>query len=161
MEVKQRSDARPSIQPAMFATRRRLRAHWAARTLLCLGLFGFVIGWAHACAVQQPSQHAGAPAQAEHGSALSGHGQHGLGDAGLHECDAAQESCAATCDEPQGVVPKVESPRALDGAAWPPAIHVFALSSWDFDRGSRNEYPQARISPPDIPVVLRFLRLTL
>ena len=144
----------------MFATRRCLRTHWAARTLLCLGLFGFVVGWAHACAVQQLSQHAGARVQAVHGSALSGHAQHGPGDAGLHECNAAQEHFATACDEPQGVAPKVESPRALDGTAWPHAIHAVALS-WDFDRGSRNEYPQPRNSPPDIPVVLRFLRLTL
>ncbi len=137
----------------MFATRRRPRTHWAAQALLCLGLFGFVIGWAHACIVEQPGQHAGAHAQA-------GHAQHRPGDAGLPECSAEQERCAAACDEPQGVVPKVESPRALDGTAWPPAIHAVALS-WDFDRGSRNEVPQPRISPPDIPLVLRFLRLTL
>jgi hypothetical protein len=127
----------------MTATRRFLRTSWAAKALLFFGLLGFVVSWANACLLHEP-MHAGSYQQA----------------AELHDCDPALQDCESSCDPQQGLAATSEPARWLDGVAWPPALPAFA-AAWAIERVSPAWRPQTTIGPPGIPVVLRFLRLTL
>jgi hypothetical protein len=148
------------MQAVMTSTRRRLRTSWAAKALLLLGLFGFIVGWANACVQHQPPPHAGGYEQAAQRPAPPGHAQHGPGDADPHECDAMLDGCESLCDLAQSLVPKTEPPRALDGTAWPAAIPTVA-AAWASDRVAPEARPETRTALPSVSVVLRFLRLTL
>ena len=132
----------------MYSTRQCLRTSWAAKALLLLGLFGFIVSWANACVEHEPLQKVG------------GYAQQRLGDVDPHECNAVLDGCESLCDAPQSLVPKSEPPRLLDGATWPPAIPAFA-ATWAVDRAPPPGHPETTTSPPSISVVLRFLRLTL
>ena len=145
-QVKQRLDAKTRIARtrAMTSTRRFLRTRWAAKALLFLGLLGFVASWANACLVHEPPEHASGYQQA----------------AEPHDCDAALQDCESSCEPRQGLAAPSDSARWLDGVAWPLALPAFA-SAWGIERRSSAWRPQTTISPPGIPVVLRFLRLTL
>ena len=135
------------MHAVMTSMRRRLRTSWAAKALLALVLFGFIVGWANACV-----QHERAP---------PGHAQHEAGDADPHDCGVMPDGCESLCDMQQSLVAKTEPPRLLDGAAWPLAIHAFA-AAWGSDPVVPERPPQTRTSPPpSVSVVLRFLRLTL
>lgn len=148
MEVKQRPDARSSIQADMDSTRQRLRSSWVAKALLLFGLFGFLVGWANACVQHELQQGVG------------GYAQHRLVDVDPHECNAVLDDCESLCEAPQSLVPKSEPSRLLDGTAWPPAVPAFA-ATWAVDRAPPPGHPETRVSPPSPSVVLRFLRLTL
>ena len=139
------------MRAVMTSTRRRLRTSWAAKALLLLGLFGFIVGWANACVQHEPPPHAGGYEQS----------QHGPGDADPHDCGVMPDGCESLCGVQQSLVPKTEPPRSSDGAAWLPAIHAFA-AAWASDAVVPERPPQTGTSPPpSVSVVLRFLRLTL
>lgn len=144
----------------MTSTRRHLRTSWAAKALLLLGLFGFIVGWANACVQHESQWQAGDHGQAALWPAPPAHAPHGLGEADPHECDPMLDGCESLCDAAPILVTKTEPPRPLDGTAWHAAIHTIA-ATWASDRVAPEGRPKTRTSPPSVSLVLRFLRLTL
>lgn len=133
----------------MVSTRCFLRTDWFTKALLLLGLFGLIVGQAHACVQYGLQQSAGGmPSTTQQSTHES------------HDCDAAVDSCESLCDASQSLLPKSEPQRWLDGAAWLPPMPAFAVA-WAVDRSAAQRRPQTRFSPPRLAVALRFLRLTL
>lgn len=136
--------------------RTRRTALKVVRSMLLLWLFGVAVGWVNACLLQpgvtlgdQPAAHADSLGPLA--AVTAGHGGH---DAG-----AAEQDCQRFCGAGGSAIPKLEL-AAFDAAGAPPPA-VFVLRSPQAEPAvTRGRRPEPH-PPPQAPVPIRFLRLTI
>jgi len=148
--------------------RHHRRASGIARAMLVVWCFALVSSWAHACLLQsRASLHD--HERAYQGAArlfLAAVGEasdpgadtddvHGHDDAG-----GARALCQSVCDDEQATVPKLAPPAMTD--LGPPGF--VPTEPWSFC-AAEAQFPsgwiQAAAPPPEAPVAIRFLRLTI
>ena len=136
--------------------------------MLFVWLFAIAASWANAC-ILRPS----AAAEGSHGHHPShdlmttqggshGHGG-GVSDFHEHEPDPAQEACASFCDIEQSIVAKAQ-PANGDGAAQQATLAAQPAVCWPvlpLPSAETRWRPLAAPPPPDPPVAIAFLRLTI
>lgn len=146
--------------------RQHRRASRIATAMLVAWLFALVSSWANACLVQDreaphrvglagTEQPLVAQAVIGHAHAHSGHEE-----PADHDSDGARQLCKAVCDDEQTTLPKVVSPSVLD--LGPPAL--VPTEAWSFCAAQAqfpSGCPLAAAPPPEAPVAIRFLRLTI
>jgi hypothetical protein len=136
----------------MNAWRRPCRTAWIVKTMLFFWLFSLAAGWANACLVQPALDH---DAQAApHGAAWAVAGAEHHDDPG-----PGLDACLSFCDSEQSIVPKLKLPVLADLDAPAPA----AAATWTPSMADRVPYRGRRLAmpPPEPPVSIRFLRLTI
>lgn len=149
-----RSDALSVMSLSFWRTRRMIQT--VARAMLLLWAFGLAAGWVNACLLQPGAAIAGHAAP--HASA---HGTDAPAAAVLdHDAGAGGKDCQRFCDAGSSAIPKLEL-TALDE----PAAALLATASVRVPPvvAARGE-PGRRPGPPapaQVPVPIRFLRLTL
>ena len=131
------------------------------KTMLFVWLFAIAAGWANACLVQaRPASHGheGAPGSSGRLALLVS----AAGDATVHPGDhgAAADACLSFCDSEQGAIPKLKLPVLEDPDVEHAAPAWMALA-WSVERRPARAGRPAAQPPPDPPVAIRFLRLTL
>jgi hypothetical protein len=145
----------------MDAWRRPRTVARLAKTLLFVWLFAVVAGWANACLLQSRSQ---GPALAlEH--PVTPATKAAIGESAVDHHDNADEAagksaCLHLCDDEQCTIPKYDTPAAADLAAAP----MIASTLWSFsvvDTPLPRAQALAAALPPERPVAIRFLRLTI
>jgi len=140
----------------MNAWRRPRTRASIAKMLLFVWLFAIVASWANACLLAPRGDHAGAVS--EHAAALAT----GTADTsdGDHRDDPGRVACQDLCDETQGAIPKYAS----SGDLGPMAAPMIAGALWSlsvFGGNLPRERPLAAAPPPERPVAIRFLRITI
>jgi hypothetical protein len=132
----------------MNAWRRPRRTAWMLKTMLFFWLFSLAAGWANACLVQDGLPHDAAAVPHEAAGAEH-HDDHGPG----------LDACLSFCDSEQNIVPKLKLPALADLDAAAPA----ATAAWIPSMADRVPYRGHRYAmpPPEPPVSIRFLRLTI
>jgi hypothetical protein len=142
----------------MDAWRRPRTAAKVAKTMLVVWLFALVAGWANACLLQSRSQLP--PIAHEHPAitaATTGPSVDHHGNAGEA---AGKSACLHLCDDNQCTIPKYDTPAAADLVAAP----MLASTLWSFsvvDTPLPRAQSLAAALPPERPVAIRFLRLTI
>lgn len=134
--------------------------------MLALWLFALVSGWANACVLQEAAATRGmARAVAKYAVLAHGAGDPAAGLAGHeapggHDADGARAVCQSVCDDEQSTLPKVSTPSIPDlGAA--PLVPAEAWSFCAAEAQFPSGCPLAAAPPPEPPVAIRFLRLTI
>lgn len=131
------------------------------KTMLLVWLFAIAAGWANACLLQsRPASHdhAGSPGSSGGLAALVS----AAAEPTVRPDDngAAADACLSFCDSEQGAIPKLKPPGLED----PDVSHAAPLwmsQPWSAEwRPAPVRHPAAQ-PPPDPPVAIRFLRLTL
>lgn len=148
--------------------RQNRRTSWIAKAMLGVWLSALVISWANACLL--PETAAGGSRVhdlAEHaqlarsGAGVHGHAIAGHREAANHDIDGARLACQAVCDDGQHTLPKVGTPSMPDLGSAP----MLPVALWSFlpdgAQPSGVLPPSATTSPPEPPVAIRFLRLTI
>lgn len=145
--------------------RQHRRVSRIARAMLVVWCFALASSWANACLLQdRASLHEAvhhdtarllAPQAGESPVPAHAHGAPGHDDA-----DGPRAICQSVCDDEQATLPKVVAPAMPD--LGPPGLvpaepWSFCAAEAQFPGGC----PQAAAPPPEAPVVIRFLRLTI
>lgn len=144
--------------------RHHRRAVRIARVMLAVWLFALASSWVNACVLESRS---GLHHDGHLGSALEVlHADAGVpvaaADEGLadHDGHGPRALCQSVCDDEQTTLPKVVAPAVPD--LGPPGIvptepWSFCAAQAQFSSGC----PKAAAPPPEAPVAIRFLRLTI
>lgn len=140
----------------MNAWRRPRTAANIAKMLLFVWLFAIVASWANACLLAPRGDHAGAASG--HAAVLAT----GTADTSDHDHgrDPGRAACQDLCDETQGAIPK----HANSSDSGPMAAPMIACALWSlsvFGSSLPRERPPAAAPPPERPVAIRLLRLTI
>lgn len=140
----------------MIAWRRPRTTARVATTMLFVWLFAIVASWANACVLEPRSGRA--HAAADHAVVLAMGSGHATDDA--DHGDPGRTACLDLCDDEQGAIPKTGTTSVPDLVAIPmiaSALWSFAVIETTYPR----ERPLAAAPPPERPVAIRFLRLTI
>lgn len=140
----------------MNAWRRPRTTASIAKMLLFVWLFAILASGANACLLAPRGDHAGAVSA--HAAVLAT-GTADTPDDG-HGDDPGRAACQDLCDEAQGAIPKYAS----SGDLGPMAAPMIAGALWPlsvFGGTPLRERPFAAALPPERPVAIRFLRLTI
>lgn len=141
---------------AMNAWRRPRTTASIAKTLLFVWLFAIVASWANACLLESRADHL--RGATDHVAATTTGAAH-VPEAD-HPDDPGRAACLDLCDDEQSAVPKVATPGVPDLMATP----MVATLPWSLaavEAGFPRERPLAAAPPPQRPVAIRFLRLTI
>lgn len=142
------------------------RAARIARAMLAVWLFALGSSWVNACVLESRSGlhhdvHRGAALEvvphSDAGALAATAVDEGLAD---HDGHGPRELCQSVCDDEQTTLPKVVAPSVPD--LGPPGLvptepWSFCAAQAQFPRGC----PLAAAPPPEAPVAIRFLRLTI
>ena len=127
-----------------------------ATTMLLVWLFAIVASWANAC-VLEPRSGRAHPA-ADHAEVLAMGTGHASSDD--DHGDPGRTACLDLCDDEQSTIPKAGTVSVPDLVATP----MIASAQWSLaviGATSPRERPLAAAPPPERPVAIRFLRLTI
>ncbi len=140
----------------MNAWRRPKTTARVATTMLFVWLFAIAASWANACAL---APHGGrAHSAASHSEVIAIGAGHASDDA--DHGDPGRAACLDLCDDEQSTIPKTGTIVVPDLVATPmiaSALWSLAVIETTFPR----ERPLAAAPPPERPVAIRFLRLTI
>lgn len=127
-----------------------------AKALLFVWLFAIVASWANACLLESRGDHVrGAPA---HAATLTTGTAHASGDD--HPDDPGRAACLDLCDDEQSTIPKYGT-SIVPGLMAAPMIASTLWSLAIIESSFPRERPLAAAPPPERPVAIRFLRLTI
>ena len=127
-----------------------------AKILLFVWLFAIAASWANACLLESRGDHArGAPAHAALLAAGAAHSP-----SADHPDDPGRSACLDLCNDEQSTIPKYGTSSVTDLMTTP----MIASTLWSLaviESSIRREHPLAAAPPPERPVAIRFLRLTI
>ena len=146
--------------------RQHRRASRIARAMVVVWCFALASSWANACLLQDRAslhehEHQGtvrliaAPAGEAPVPAADAHGV-----PGHDHPDGPRALCQSVCDDEQATVPKVVTPAMPDLGP----SGVVPAEPWSFCAAEAqfpSAWTQATAPPPEAPVAIRFLRLTI
>lgn len=130
-----------------------------ARAMLVVWVFALVSGFANACLLQDPAAVRHAAHEVLEDAALP-HGHAGHEHPADPDGDGARQLCQSVCDDEQTTLTKVTTPSVPDlGPALLSPIEPWSFCAVEaqFPRGC----PPGAAPPPERPVAIRFLRLTI
>jgi hypothetical protein len=125
--------------------------------MLFVWLFAIAASWVNACLLQPRGDHA---RSATDHAAMAATGTAHEVSSGAHSNDPGRVACLDVCDDERSTIPKYATASVADLAAAPmiaSALWSLAVAKAAFPR----ERPLAAAPPPERPVAIRFLRLTI